>query len=280
MQPLIPIEQFQVFSTGLDHPECVALDSRGTLWAGGEAGQVYRIDAEGKAETVCTLGSFNAGLAFSPDDVLHVCNPARGVVQVWPDGSTKDFASHAVDHKIVCANFAVFDRAGNLYLTDSGQWKKQNGFLLRIDPSGKGEVIGGPLGYANGLALSSDQRTLFMVESNTDRILRFSISAHGALSEADVFAENVGRLPDGLALDAGQNVYAACYASDEIWRISPTGEKQLLAWDHHAILLSRPTNIAFGGEDFEEIFVANLGRQTITRAKIDRVGQRLSNLSK
>ena len=118
-------------------------------------------------------------------------------------------------------------------------------------------------------------------------------------------------MPDGLALDAAGNVYVACYASDEIWRISPAApssdipgegrgggtssasphpnpppeyrereqqQKQLLAWDHFAILLSRPTNIAFGGENFDEIFVANLGRQTITRAKIDVVGQKLANL--
>src|SRR5262249_55889611 len=101
-----------------------------------------------------------------------------------------------------------------------------------------------------------------------------------------VFAENVGRLPDGIALDTAGNLYVACYASDEIWRIPvnvvgsahPAGEKQLLAWDHHAILLSRPTNIAFGGENFDEIYVPNLGRQTITRAKIGVVGQRLLDL--
>jgi hypothetical protein len=51
----------------------------------------------------------------------------------------------------------------------------------------------------------------------------------------------------------------------------------LLAWDHHAILVSRPTNMAFGGEAFDEIFVANLGRQTITRAKIDAKGQPLAH---
>jgi gluconolactonase len=277
MTPQLPIERFSIFATGLDHPECCAFDRGGNLWAGGEAGQVYRIDPSGKVQTVCSLGTFNGGIAFSPRDELHVCNPAQGVVRVNRDGSHGVFVSHAGKHRILCANFALFDRAGNMYVTDSGQWKKQNGYLVRSDPRGKAEIVAGPFGYANGLALSSDERTLYMVESNTDRVLRFDISQNGAVSEAKVFAENVGRMPDGLALDAAGNVYVACYASDEIWRISPAGEKQLLAWDHFAILLSRPTNIAFGGENFDEIFVPNLGRQTITRAKIGVVGQKLAN---
>jgi gluconolactonase len=277
MAPLIPIERFSVFATGLDHPECCAFDREGFLWAGGEAGQIYRIDRTGKLETIHSLGSFVGGVAFSPDDELYTCNPVNGVVHVKRDGSHRVVASHAGSHKILCANFGLFDRAGNYYVTDSGQWKKQNGALIRIAPNGKAEIIAGPFGYANGLALSADERTLFMVESNTDRVLRFDISEHGAIGEAKTFAENVGRLPDGLALDSAGNLCVACYASDEIWRISPSGETHLLAWDHFAILLSRPTNIAFGGDNFDEIFVPNLGRQTITRAKIDVVGQRLSN---
>ena len=41
----IPIESFEIFATGIDHPECVAFDCHGDLWAGGEAGQIYRTDA-------------------------------------------------------------------------------------------------------------------------------------------------------------------------------------------------------------------------------------------
>src|SRR4051812_25215110 len=86
MTPQIPTDSFEVFATGVDHPECVAFDRDGFLWAGGEAGQVYRVDAVGRVETIANLGSFNAGLAFSPDDQLFVCNPAQGVVRVQRDG--------------------------------------------------------------------------------------------------------------------------------------------------------------------------------------------------
>src|SRR5205807_542984 len=109
------------------------------------------------------LGSFNAGVALSPaDDAIFVCNPVLGVVRVERSGKFDVFASHASGEKLICSNFGVFDAAGNYYVTDSGQWKRRNGRLVRVTPDGAGETLAGPFGYANGLALSADEKRLFM----------------------------------------------------------------------------------------------------------------------
>src|SRR5262245_37869319 len=197
-KPEIPIERFEIFATGLDHPECVAFDREGNLWAGGEAGQIYRVDASGKVQTIAQLGGFTGGLAFSPADELFACNPSLGLVRVRSDGSHEVFATHAGDHKLISPNYPVFDRAGNLYVSDSGSWKQGNGYLARFTPDGHGAVIGGPYGYANGLALSGDEKSLFMVESDFDRVYRFELAGDGSLGASRVYAEGVGRLPDGL----------------------------------------------------------------------------------
>src|SRR5688500_1013220 len=197
--PEIDIERFEVFATGLDHPECVAFDREGNLWAGGEAGQVYRIDRDGRVEAVATLGGFTGGLAFSPDDELFVCNPSLGVVRVSRDGRHEVFASHVGGQKIVTPNFAVFDKSGSVFLTDSGNWKKRNGYVLHFDASGNGRVFAEPFGYANGLALSDDGRQLFMVESDTNSVMKLRVGADGACVSSEVFAKDVGRMPDGLA---------------------------------------------------------------------------------
>jgi len=217
--------QFEIFASGMDHPECVAFDRDGNAWAGGEAGQIYRIDTAGSVTVVATLGGFNSGLAFSPlDHALYVCNAKLGIFRVQTNGTYEIFASEIAGQKILCANYPVFDRRGRLYVTDSGKWKQQNGRLLRFSENGRGEIIRGPLGYANGLALSADERSLFLVESDTDRIYRLELTNDGRLGASHVYAESAGRLPDGLALDDASNLYVACYASDEIWRIAPGGE--------------------------------------------------------
>jgi len=277
MQPEIPIESFEIFATGVDHPECIAFDRNGDLWAGGEAGQIYRITPDRKVQQITSMGGFCGGLAFSPRDELFVCNPSLGIVRVKPSGEFSVFASHAGEHKMICPNYGVFDSAGNYYVTDSGQFRKNNGYLIRFSPEAKGEILAGPFGYANGLALSADERFLFMVESNTDSVFRFEIRSDGSVSERELYAAECGRFPDGLTLDADGNLYVCCYASDEIWRISAKREKTLFAWDRWAILLGSPTNMAFGGKDFDELYCANLARTTITRAKIGRKGQPLVN---
>jgi len=278
MTPEIAIDRFEVFATGIDHPECVAFDRAGQVWAGGEAGQIYRVSPDRQVQLITTMGGFCAGLAFSPADELFVCNPQHGIVWVTPDGQFHVFASHAAEHKLVCPNFGLFDSAGNYYVTDSGNFRKRNGCLIRFTPDGAGQVLAGPLGYANGLALSADEKWLFMVESDTDSVLRFGIRADGSIGPAEIYASECGRFPDGLALDAEGNLLVCCYASDEIWRISPQREKTLFAWDRWAILLGSPTNMAFGGEGFDELYIANLARTTITRANVGRKGQPLVNL--
>ncbi len=269
--PEIPIERFEIFANGLDHPECLTFDREGWLWAGGEAGQVYRISPKGALETVTSMGGFCAGVAWTPDDVeLFVCNPQHGIVRVSRAARWSVFARSVGTQPLVCPNYGLFDRAGNYYVTDSGNWKKRNGWLLKYQSDGKGEAIAGPFGYANGLALSADERYIFMVESDTDSVYQIDL----ATGAAAIFAEHVGRMPDGLALDVDGHLFASCYASDDIHRISPKGERTLFAHDRWAILLSRPTNLAFHDE---YLYVANLGRTTITRAHVGRAGKLLAN---
>ena len=275
--PEFAIEHVSVFASGLDHPEGLAFDREGYLWAGSESGQIYRIDPSGKVEVITAVEGFCCGLAFSPADQLFLCHARLGIVKIGRDGKSSVFADHAAGHRIVYANFGVFDGRGNYWVTDSGNWKKHNGYLLRFTPDGQGTVAAGPFGYANGLALSADEKTLFMVESDHDRIFRFDVNAEGSVGEARVFAENVGRLPDGLALDAEGNLYATCYASDEIHRFSPGGERAVVIYDRYALTVGGPTNVAFGGNNFEDMFIANLCRYTITRFHLGRKGQPLAN---
>ncbi len=268
-----------MFCEGLDHPEGLAFDCEGQLWAGGELGQIYRISPVGKVEEIAGLGGFCLGLTFSARQELWVCNSGlHALIRMDRSGRVQEIIENVSGTKLNTPNFSVFDQNGNLYFSDSGLWDHRNGCIYRLRPNGKSEHFAGPFYFANGLALSADDRFLFVAESQQDRVLRIPIEENGAAGEPEIYAEGMAQIPDGLALDAAGNLYATCYASDCIYRVSTARDVRLLAFDPEGTRIARPTNIAFGGPDFDDIYVANLGRWHIGRAHLGIPGQRLVNL--
>jgi gluconolactonase len=275
-KPLIDIEEFEVFAEGLDHPEGLAFDRDQNLWAGGELGQLYRIDGNGTVNEVAKLGGFCLGLTFSRKQDLWVCNSKAGALQqVDRSGKVLLSLDKVGSTKLLTPNFSVFDSEGNLYFSDSGTWGKANGCIYRLRASGKVEYFSGPFAFPNGLALSADERFLYIAQSLKDDVLQLPILPDGRAGDAEVYAAGLNRVPDGMVFDAEGNLYVTCYATHNLYRITPTRELSLLAVDPLGTMLACPTNAAFGSPNLDELYVANLGRWHISRARIGVCGQRL-----
>lgn len=278
MRPAIPLEQFEIFAEGLDHPEGLAFDADGNLWAGGELGQIYKISHKGKVRIIATLGGFNLGLTFSARQELYVCNFKLGaVIQLDRSGKVIRSWERAERYRLRNPNFSVFDGGGNLYFSDSGEFKKNDGFLFVLRPSGKIEQLLDQLAFPNGLSLSADERTLFVVQSTKDNVLAVPISSSGAVGKPSVYAAGLHRVPDGAALDAEGNLYVTCYASHNLYLVKPDGRVSLFAWDPEGTMIASPTNAAFGGANFDEMYLANLSRWHICRVRAGVKGQLLAN---
>jgi gluconolactonase len=277
--PLLDKEEFVSFCDGLDHPEGLAFDNEGQLWAGGELGQIYRIDPAGKVEEAARLGGFCLGLTFSAAQDLWVCNSGlHRLMRIDRSGRVLEAIDRVNSTPLITPNFSVFDHEGNLYFSDSGHWDKGNGRIYRVRRGGKVEHFAGPFAFANGLALSADDRFLFVAESQRDRVRRIPILEDGTAGDAEIYANGMARIPDGLALDAEGNLLVTCYASDCIYRVKPGGGVDLLAFDPEGTRIARPTNVAFGGPQFDDLYVANLGRWHIGKAHLGTAGQKLVNL--
>ena len=71
---------------GLDHPEGIALGTDGMLYAGGEAGQVYRVDpAAGSVEQIASTGGFVLGLCLDAAGAIYACDATlAAVVRIDP----------------------------------------------------------------------------------------------------------------------------------------------------------------------------------------------------
>jgi gluconolactonase len=278
MKPRISLQEFEVFAEGLDHPEGLAFDAEGNLWAGGELGQIYKINQKRKVRTVATLGGFNLGLTFSARQDLFVCNFKLGaLIQLNQSGKIIRSWEKAGRYRLRNPNFSVFDREGNLYFSDSGEFKKDDGFLFVLRPDGKIDELLGNLSFPNGLSLSADERTLYVVQSTRNNVLAVPLLDTGAIGKPRIHAAGLNNVPDGAALDAEGNLYVTCYASHNVYRVTRDGKVSLFASDPDGTVLASPTNAAFGGTNFDEMYFANLSRWHICRARVGIRGQLLAN---
>jgi gluconolactonase len=139
--------------------------------------------------------------------------------------------------------------------------------------SGKGELwYDQPMRFANGMALSATGNELYVVESFARQIIKIPILTDGSAGSSEIFVQHLPCLPDGMAFDAAQNVYIACYEPSRLYWVQPDGRMDLLVDDPDAHTLCHPTNCAFRGTT---LFTANLGRWHITQIDVGIEGLKL-----
>jgi gluconolactonase len=248
----------------LDHPECVAIHPDGSVWCGGEAGQIYRIDPDGTSiEQVASTDGFILGIAFDRSaTALYACDiAARSVIRVPLDTLLPEvFADGADGHRFRNPNFALFDDAGRLYVSDSYPIAEPGPPVFRFSPDGTGEIwFGTPLSFANGLAM--DSAALYVAESFLPGVSRIEIEPDGSAGQRTIVAELPGTVPDGLAFGPDGLLYIGCYEPSQVLRLRRDGAPETVARDPTAHVLCHPTNLAFRGRT---AMVANLGRWHVT----------------
>lgn len=272
--------QVSVVVDGLDHPEGVAWGLDGYVYAGGEEGQIYRIDLDkGSFTEIVRTGGFMGGLALDADGNIYACNAANHkVFRITPDGSISDYASDANGEQFTTPNYPVFDAEGNLYLSDSGDFWKDNGRIYKIRPGGNAEVWCRALReFPNGMCLSPDGDFLYVVLSfNTPRVARVFIEPDGSAGGIQIVAHLTGAVPDGLAFDTEGNLYISCYRPDRIYRLSPDSKLEILAEEPTGHLIAAPTNVAFCGPNLDKLLSTNLGRWHLTKYDVGKTGLRLN----
>lgn len=280
-QAEIDLERVSVFVEGLDHSEGVVVAPDGIVWAGGEAGQIYRIDPQkAEPEEVANTGGFALGLAFSPDGSwMAICDPKKHAVLRMDMKSLaiETIAEKVGDWQLKIPNYPVFSSNGTLYISESGDFGQTNGRVFAFDADGRGKLWAGKeLSFANGMALDADESYLYVVESFLPGICRYRINADGSAGKREVYVDNVVDVPDGVAFDVEGNLYCSCYAPSRVYRIDPQRRISILVEDITCHMLSNCTNIAFGGPDFKTLFITNLGRWHIARVELSNAGLRLS----
>jgi gluconolactonase len=244
----------EVLVDGLDHPEGVCWDPGAeVVWAGGEAGQVYRVDLdERRAEEVARAPGFVLGLAVDGRGRLVLCGGEAGAVWMLDAGEVR-----TVRNDFRFPNYPAFAPDGTLYLSDSGSWGARDGRVFRLSPDGELGVLSTELAdFPNGCAVTADGRYLWIVESKTPTVNRFDLRT----GELEQVTRLEGTVPDGVAFTADGGVLISCYRPDRIVHLDAAGTVRIVAEDPQGTLLGGPTNVAFAGPALDRLVCANLGR--------------------
>lgn len=262
-----------------DHPEAVAWGPDGRAYAGGEAGQLYRFGLDdGKIEELAHVkGGFLLGLAHDADANTYACDDRNACVhRIAPDGTVTTYANGNAEQKMRVPNYPVFDDAGNLYVSDSGNWGSRDGFIWKVEPGGEAQIWDRQAnGFTNGMCLSADGRALYVVESSPPLISRVDINADGSAGKRTVLVELPRTVPDGVALDEAGDLYISLFNPNIIYRFTRDGELITLYDDWQQLMLVAPTNIAFGGPSRTTLIIASLCGWSVHTAPMPVAGLQL-----
>lgn len=264
------LEALHELATGLDHPEGITWGPDGRVYAGGEAGQVYAISLEGTVEEVASTGGFLYGVTTDGDGAVYACDFGRGeVARIVPPGEVETYSTGTGDHPLRVPNFSAFDDAGNLYVTDSGDWGADDGLVFRVEPGGPtAEWSDAVPRFPNGCCLSADGRWLFVIESHGRCVSRVPIGDDGSAGRPELVVELPGSQPDGIALADDGTLFVGCYRPDRVYRIEPGGAPEILFDDPDGVSLNQPTNVAFIGDGLDRLAIASLGGWSVVAADV------------
>lgn len=206
------------------------------------------------------------GLALDGQGRLVLCQHGdRRVARLAADGrSFETIVDQFEGKKFSSPNDLCFDRAGNLFFTDPpyglpADTKPETAFngIYRLSPDGKLTVIGGDMARPNGVALSPDERTLYVGSTDGAEpwVRSYALRADGTVASSGIFFDGAALLRagrrggfDGLRVDARGNVWAT--GPGGVLIISPQGRHL------GSILTQRATaNVAFGGPAGRTLFI-------------------------
>jgi gluconolactonase len=167
------------------------------------------------------------GLTLDPQGRLVLCEHGdRRVARLEGNGRKTTLAQYYLDRRFNSPNDLVYKSNGDLYFTDPPYGleggdkdpKKELVFsgvyLLRRD--GEVALLTSELGFPNGIAISPDEKTLYVAVSDSNKpvIMAFPLRENGTTGKGRVFFDAkplmAGRkgLPDGLKVDALGNLFA------------------------------------------------------------------------
>ncbi|MBI1397572.1 MAG: SMP-30/gluconolactonase/LRE family protein [Betaproteobacteria bacterium] len=265
-----------------DFLEGPAFDHDGNLWMVSiESGEIQKVSPNGHCVTATNTHGQPQGLKFAKDGRLFGVDRKRGVF--WIDtatGKVHDYMRYFQNENFHGPNDLIIDKDGGIYFTDPWGTSVLNsrGSVYYISPEPEKRItrIANNLAFPNGIALSPDQKTLYINDFDNQRVIATPLISPGELNIgfAHVFGGTLagGWGPDGEAVDANGNLYVAHYGAGEVVVIDPDGFMVgSIALPNDAG--NQTTNVAFHNG---YLYITEAGQNVVWRVKTNIPGAKLA----
>jgi gluconolactonase len=212
-------------------------------WSERDSLSTYLESAGHSGEENINSGQGSNGLILDMENRLVICQHGdRRIARMDADLKTPEtqfitIADNYKGKKFNSPNDLAMDRAGNIYFTDPPYGRPENktgeigmNGVFKVSPEKEVSLLLDSLAWPNGIALSLDQQTLYINQSDPDNPVLYSyeITADGSLTNGKILfdfitlAENASGLPDGLKIHKSGNIFATGPGGVQI--ISPEGK--------------------------------------------------------
>lgn len=233
--------------------------------------RIRKLGPDGAVVTAIEDSGSN-GLAVDADGRLVVAShKAKALLRQDPAGGAPvTIAARYAGQPFNSPNDIAIARDGTIYFTDpdyqrsAAPGSQPVTGVYRVGPDGSVTLVDGSRKNPNGIALSPDERTLYV--GALDGVLR-------AYPVADGTAQGPGRDlvtgldgPDGLAVDCQGNLYVTEHGARRVRVFSPQG-KELATIRVDANV----TNAAFGGRDGRTLYIT--GARALWQLRLEISGR-------
>jgi gluconolactonase len=275
---LIPraIGPIQRIATGFSFTEGpVAGDSGDVYFTDIPNNRIYRLTSSGETELFTDQSNHANGLLFNAKGELLACE-MDGRLVAWNIKTKKRrvIADSYGGERFNAPNDLTIDRNQGIYFTDPHYMAPKplpqgTQAVYYVAPDRGVNRVVGSLSAPNGILLSKDESTLYVLPSDDRKMLAFAITKPGHVGAARIFCELPIKEPsalqgcDGATLDEHDNLYLTTTIGVEIF--DSDGQRLSVVETPE-----QPSNVCFGGPGLKTMYVT--ARTSLYRVPMNVAG--------
>ena len=285
---------------GLKRPEDVVVSRDGRVWASDEASACAEILPDGGLRRLGKAGGRPNGINMDRESRILIANFALdtpdpgGLQRLDPrSGAIEVLCAEVNGRALKASNYPLVDRAGNVWCSHSTYDRARSaqgsgdGFVYRVRPDGRAELMAEGFHFANGLAMDPDESYLYVCQTMGQDVVRLPIRRDGTLGGRERYGPSLGvrAIPDptleqratfgatdGCGFDQEGNLWVTLVRANKVIVIRPTGKVEVIIHDPTGELMDWPTNVTWGGPDLRDLYIGSVRKDYVLHARCPVAG--------